>query len=228
MTRPGENEPLWLPQAAGDDVEEAILAAAKRSCAEAERVAAHWAASGQLYEAARCLELASQERLGLRLDADRALLGPEAEAFGAFHAWVSLLVRAGRYYARSGRRRTAQSTYARARLFVEEALRTVTAPPAIDAPNLACLGAAFELAGHCCAAELEREGLTYYRAAERYWRASARLRPESVMRWRRHPVGRTLAHCLADAADLPPETYWRAEASADFEERLAAARRLYA
>lgn len=223
-----DNAPLWLPGAEPRDVEDAILDAAKRSCDEAERVAAHWAAAGALYEAARCLELASQERLGLRIDAERALLDTESEAFGAFHGWVGLLVRAGRYYARSGRRRTAASAYARARLFVEEALHGLKAPPTPTAPTLAGLGAAFELAGHCCAADLEAEGLAYYRAAERYWHASARLRPESLMRWRRHPLGRTLAHCLADAADLPPETYWQAEASADFDERLAAARRLYA
>jgi hypothetical protein len=89
---------------------------------------------------------------------------------------------------------------------------------------------AFELAGHCCAAMDVETGLYYYRAAEKYWGQSARLRPEALFQWAHHPVTQTVIRCLGPVVEIRPvAAAFREDLfAADYVTRLESAKRLLA
>lgn len=229
-----ESAPIWRPstQEGAPSLDAAILEAAKASDAEVARLVAHLTGAGRFYEAARVLEVVAQGHLGLALEGHE-LTGHHSPNFGNFHRRIQALMRAGALYLEGGRRRTAQAAFLRAQLFVEEALRQAAGPPAHDARALVCLGLGFELAGHCCVAVGEREGLDYYAAALRYWGQAARMKPEALLAWNDHPVTATVIRCLEPALALRAPTatpqHWPSELFAsDYVTRIDHARRLLA
>lgn len=204
-------------------LDEAILKAAELSEGDGIRISDQLASAGQPYQAARCLEVVIQRRLGLELTG-RELTGFEEADFGAFHARILALLHAGSLFLEAGRPRTARSVIMRSLLFVEEALRRVE-PPSDEWAALGCLGLGFELAGHCCAASEEADGLEYYQAAHEYWDRAVRSRPEAFPQWTMHPVTDTVIRCLVEAGRIRRVEEERLEAR-DFPTRLEAARAL--
>lgn len=229
------NFELWLPDGQPMDVNDptelsrAILEAARTSEAEVTRIVSHLAGVGQFYQAARCLEIVAQHRLGLDLTGTE-LLDYRIPQFGRFHRIIHDLLKAGALYHQAERHRTAKAAFRRALLFVEEALRNINGLNRVDNGEMACLGLAFELAGHCCVALEDSEGLDYYSAAANYWGQAARMRPEALFQWSHHPVTQTVIRCLAPVA----ETRAIAEATreelfaSDYMTRIDTARRLLA
>ena len=224
---------FWTP---GDDasesqadMDEAILAAAKRSDAEVSTIVQHLIDVGQYYKAGRCLEIVVQHKLGLDVTGD-ALLSYDVPSFGAFHRTIYHLLRAGALYGRAGRTRTAEVSFRRALLFVEEALRSINGLDRVDNGEMACLGIAFELAGHCCIALDDSDGLDYYHAAERYWGQSARMRPEALFQWSHHPVTQTVIRCLGPVTEARPIDTGLSDDlfASDYVTRIDTARRLLA
>jgi tetratricopeptide (TPR) repeat protein len=199
---------LWVPGSGGEPVDlnnqanlnEAILEAARTSDAEVTRLVSHLASIGHYYQAARCLEIVAQHKLGLEFTGEE-LLSYQFPGFGAFHHVIYDLLRAGALYHQARRIRTAEAAFRRALLFVEEALRNINGLERVDNGEMACLGLAFELAGHCCVALDDSEGLEYYRAAQKYWGQAARMRPEAMFKWSHHPVTQTVIRCLGPAVE---------------------------
>ena len=228
---------LWLPDTPGfafdvtcqQAVSDAILRAVRTSDQEVARLVNHLVQLGQHYAAGRCLEILAQHKLGLDLSGDE-LLNYHFSGFGTFHQVIYDLLRAGALYQQSGRQRTSRAAVRRALLFVEEAIRNIRGIPRGDNGELICLGIAFELAGHCCAALDDSDGIDYYHAAERYWGQAARLRPEALFQWSHHPVTQTVIRCLGPvveirpAQEVPPEELF----AADYTTRIDSARRLLA
>lgn len=199
---------FWIPGSDGQPVEvhtpaqlsAAILDAAKTSDAEVTRLVSHLAAIGQYYQAARCLEIVAQHKLGLEFTGEE-LLNYEIPGFGNFHQVIYDLLRAGALYHQARRTRTAEAAFRRALLFVEEALRNINGLDRVDNGEIACLGIAFELAGHCSLALGDSEGLDYYHAAQKYWGQAARMRPEALFKWSHHPVTQTVIRCLGPVVE---------------------------
>lgn len=236
MTSRDESFELWVPDVDGSPVDvsspkalgEAILAAAGRSEGEVTRLVTHLVDLGQHYAAARCLEILAQHKLGLDLTGHE-LLDYHFPGFGTFHQVIFDLLRAGALYHRSGRQRTSRAAVRRALLFVEEAIRSIRGLDRVDNGEMACLGIAFELAGHCCAALEDADGLDYYRAAQRYWSQAARMRPEALLQWSHHPVTRTVIRCLEPVVEIRPHQIEPDELfAADYTTRIDTARRLLA
>lgn len=202
---------IWVPGADGELVDvgsqaklsAAILAAIHTSDAEVTRLVSHLASIGHFYQAARCLEIVAQHKLGLEFTGEE-LLNYQIPHFGAFHQVIYDLLRAGALYHQARRYRTAEAAFRRALLFVEEALRNINGLDRVDNGEMACLGLAFELAGHCCVALDDAEGLEYYRAAQRYWGQAARMRPEALFKWSHHPVTQTVIRCLGPVVEARP------------------------
>lgn len=224
-----EHGDLWRPELGPElALDGAILEAAERSDAEAERIVGRLLEQGQRYEAARVLEVVAQRRLGLAVDGAE-LLRYERPAFGRFHRVIYDLMRAGALYARGGRKRTGEAAFRRALLFVEEAIRHIKAPERVEYGEMACLGLAFELAGHCCAALSDPEGLAYYHAAQTYWGQAARMRPEALFQWSHHPVTRTVIGCLGPVVETRSrQEAWDELFAPDYMTRLDSARKLLA
>ncbi len=199
---------LWLPDPDATDLDlsdplllhHAILNVAKLSDEDVARVVGHLCDAGQHYQAGRCLEVVAQERLGLEAPAE-AVINPARSGFGAFHAAIYILLRAGALYTRSRRPRTAATVFRRALIFVEESLRSVDSVRTSDNQDLWSLGVTFELAGHVCVALADRDGIDYYAAARTYWEQAIRLRPEATPALTIHPVTRTVISCLESAVE---------------------------
>jgi len=221
--------PLWLPPSGGGllQAQLAILEVARSGGDEAARVVDALLASGQCHQAARCLEVLAQESLGLETPV-RDWLDPESPVFGAFHAIILLLLRAGVLYGRAKRPRTAGAVFRRALIFVEETLREASDQPMPGPGGLWSLGVTFELAGHVCVALGEQDGLAYYGAALDYWERAVRARPDERYTLTAHPVTRTVISCLEPATDrLDLDEAWRELLkNADFPTRLDSARSL--
>jgi len=232
-----ETPELWIPGTDGSWVDvssqaklnAAILDAVRTSEAEVTRVVGHLAAMGQYYQAARCLEIVAQHRLGLDFTGQE-LLDYQLPGFGDFHAVIRTMLEAGALYHKAERQRTADATFRRALLFVEEALRNISGLDRVDNGELACLGIAFELAGHCCVALDDSDGLDYYHAALRYWGQAARMRPEAMFQWSHHPVTQVVIRCLRPAVAarkespaVPDDLF-----AADYMTRIDTAKRLLA
>lgn len=228
---------LWVP--GPDDgpedldhparLNQAILDAAKASEEEVTRLVAHLAGIGQYYQAARCLEIVAQHKLGLEFTGDE-LVSYGIPNFGKFHQVIYDLLRAGALYAKARRQRTADAAFRRALLFVEEALRNINGLDRVDNGEIACLGLAFELAGHCCVALEDSDGLDYYHAAQKYWGQAARMRPEALYTWSYHPVTRTVIRCLEPVAEARQvgTDYHDDLFATDYITRIGTARRLLA
>lgn len=204
-------------------LEETILKAAELSEGDGIRISDQLASVGQPFQAARCLEVVIQRRLGLSLTG-RELTGIEEADFGVFHARILALLHAGSLYLEAGRPRTARAVLLRSLLFVEEALRRLE-PPSDEWAALCCLGLGFELAGHCCVATEESDGLEYYQAAHDYWDRAVRSRPEAFPQWTMHPVTDTVIRCLTEAGKIR-RVEEECLAARDFPTRLEAARAL--
>ncbi|MNX64967.1 hypothetical protein D3C86_960080 [compost metagenome] len=204
-----ERPDLWRP-AAGEapelDLDNpsqlsfAILNVARLSEAEVTRVVDHLVAIGQPYQAARCLEIVAQQQLGLDFTGHE-LIDQGRPGFGLFHHWIHDMLRAGTLYHRAKRPGTADAAYRRALIFVEEALRSLPSYSSDSNSQMWGVGLAFELAGHCCVALDDTNGLEYYQAAERFWSRALRLRPEAISQWTHHPVTRTVINCLSPAVE---------------------------
>lgn len=207
MADPGDFE-IWIPGSNGELVDvgsqaklaEAILDAARTSDEEVSRMVAHLVGVGQYYQAARCLEMVAQHKIGMLFTGEE-LVSYQVPGFGHFHQVIYVLLNAGALYQRSKRGRTAQAAFGRSLLFVEEAIRNINGLDRVDNGEMACLGIAFELAGHCCVALDDSDGLDYYRAAQRYWGQAARMRPEALLQWSHHPVTQTVIRCLGPAVE---------------------------
>lgn len=205
----------------------AILNIALLSESERVRVVGHLAEVGQYYQAARCLEIVAQHRLGLDFTGAE-LTDYQVPGFGGFHAMIYELLRSGSFYHRAKRPNTALAAYRRALLFVEEALRSMRRYARDDQEAVWGVGLAFELAGHCCAAMDDSSGLEYYQAAESYWGKAVRLRPEEIMHWTTHPVTKTVINCLqpvAETRSLSEDTREQLLTS-DYQTRLESAKSL--
>ena len=228
---------IWIPGADGEwvdvgsqaDLSEVVLAAAKTSHQEVARIVGHLASIGQYYQAARCLEIIAQHKLGLDFTGDE-LINYAVPGFGGFHHVIYDLLQAGALYHRARRHRTARAAFRRALLFVEEALRNINGLDRVDNGEMACLGIAFELAGHCCVALEDVEGLDYYHAAQRYWGQSARMRPEALFQWTHHPVTQTVIRCLGPVVEIRPVDQSRQDDlfAADYVTRIDTAKSLLA
>ncbi|MEB3196998.1 MAG: hypothetical protein VKP62_07310 [Candidatus Sericytochromatia bacterium] len=228
---------LWLPDADGpaldlsshQAISDAVLRAIRTSDKEVARLVNHLVQVGQHYSAARCLEILAQHRLGLDLTGDE-LLNYHFPGFGSFHQVIYDLLRAGALYHSSGRQRTSRAAVRRALLFVEEAIRNIRGLDRVDNGEMVCLGIAFELAGHCCVALDDSDGIDYYHAAQRYWGQAARMRPEALFQWAYHPVTQTVIRCLGPVVEIrpvqeiPPDELF----AADYTTRIDTARRLLA
>jgi hypothetical protein len=202
---------IWIPGADGEWVDvgspsnlsSVVLTAARKDPQEVARIVSHLVGIGQVYQAARCLEILAQHKLGLEFTGDE-LISYQGAGFGQFHAVIYDLLRAGALYHEARRHRTARAAIRRALLFVEEAIRNINGLDRVDNGEMACLGIAFELAGHCCVALEDAEGLDYYHAAQRYWGQSARMRPEALFQWTHHPVTQTVIRCLDPVVAIRP------------------------
>lgn len=198
---------LWFPDPDSRELDlsdplnlnQAILNVAKLSDEDVARVVGHLADAGQYYQAGRCLEVVAQERLGL--EAPAHAVNPSSTGFGAFHAAIYILLRAGALYSRSRRPRTADTVFRRALIFVEESLRSVDSLRTSHIQDLWSVGVTFELAGHVCVALADRNGIDYYQAARDYWDQAIRLRPEEIPALTVHPVTRTVISCLESAIE---------------------------
>jgi hypothetical protein len=225
---------LWRPEAAdesaaGVDLTASLLDAARTRPEDVAAIVAHMVAIGQTYQAARCLEILAQQRLGLEFTGGE-LISYDAPRFGAFHRDLHDLLQAGALYHQARRHRTARAAIRRALLFVEEAIRNINDLDRVDNGEMACLGLAFELAGHCCVALEDRDGLDYYHAAQRYWGQSARMRPEALFQWTHHPVTRTVIRCLGPVVEIRPVDSERRDGlfAADYVTRIDTAKSLLA
>ena len=225
---------IWRPSGEGEldltnprQLSFAILNIALLSETERVRVVSHLAEVGQFYQAARCLEIVAQHRLGLDFTGTE-LIDYQIPGFGGFHAMIYDLLRSGALYVRAKRPNTALAAYRRALLFVEEALRSMNGYASDDQDAVWGIGLAFELAGHCCAAMDDSSGLEYYQAAERYWGKAVRLRPEEIMHWTSHPVTRTVINCLKPVAETRSlsEDYREQLLTSDYQTRLESAKSL--
>lgn len=236
MAENGDFE-IWIPRADGEwvgvdnqaDLSEVVLAAAKTSHQEVARIVSHLAGIGQYYQAARCLEIVAQHKLGLDFTGDE-LINYEVPGFGHFHHVIHDLLRSGALYHKARRHRTARAAFRRALLFVEEAIRNINGLDRVDNGEMACLGLAFELAGHCCVALEDAEGLDYYHAAQRYWGQSARMRPEALFQWTHHPVTQTVIRCLGPVVEIRAVAEHRHDDlfAADYVTRIDTAKSLLA
>ena len=201
-----DDQELWLPDSRALDLTDprhlhhAILNVAKLSDEDVARVVGHLVDAGQHYQAARCLEVVAQERLGLETPAD-LVINPARTGFGAFHAAIYILLRAGALYNRSRRPRTADTVFRRALIFVEESLRSVENLRTGHNQDLWGVGVTFELAGHVCVALADPSGIEYYEAARTYWDQAVRLRPEEISSLTDHQVTRTVISCLGSAIE---------------------------
>lgn len=226
---------LWLPGSQEEDLDlvdpfklrAAILNVAKLSESEVASVVNHLIGAGQFYQAARCLEVVAQERLGLDAPADQ-VLNPAMPGFGAFHATIYYLLRAGSLYGKSRRPKTAHTIFRRALLFIEESLRTVDRVRQSHMHDVWSVGVTFEMAGHVCVALSEMDGLDYYGAAIQYWDQAVRLKPEEVPSLTYHPVTRTVIGCLEQAAMARnvDENYREVLFTADYQTRIGTAKSL--
>lgn len=226
---------LWLPgPGAGEldlsdptKLQLAILNVAKLSDEEVTRVVTHLVDAGQHYQAARCLEVVAQERLGLELPAE-VVLNPTKPDFGAFHATIYFLLRSGALYNRARRPRTAATIFRRALIFVEESLRSIDRVRPSHNQDLWSLGVTFELAGHVCVALSDSDGLDYYGAAMQYWTQAVCLRPEQIPQLTCHPVTRTVIGCLEQAVDGRDidENYREILFTPDYQTRIDSAKSL--
>lgn len=227
---------IWLPSTGElreldlenpNQLSYAILNVARLSEGEATRVVDHLVAIGQPYQAARCLEILAQHQLGLDFTGAE-LIDRGYGRFGAFHAQIHAMLRAGTLYDRAHRPRTAEAAFRRALIFVEEALRSLNGYSSEQHAEVWGVGVAFELAGHCCVALDDSSGLEYYQAAETHWSIACRLRPEEISHWSHHPVTRTVIRCLEPAVasrELEPE-YREQLFAPDYQTRLDTAKSL--
>lgn len=229
LWRPSGNDGLPLDLNNPHQLSYAILNVAFLSDQEVARVVTHLMETGQYYQAARCLEIVAQHRLGLDFSGDE-LVGHDEPGFGSFHGWIYDLLRSGALYHRSRRPRTAEAAFRRALIFVEEALRHTDRqePLEEDRGEMFCLGLAFELAGHCCAALEDTSGLDYYQAAESYWYQATRRRPEGITHWIYHPVTQKVISCLFPVLETRPISEDTREHlfTADYQTRLGTAKSL--
>ncbi|MBC7545653.1 MAG: hypothetical protein H7338_23230 [Candidatus Sericytochromatia bacterium] len=194
---------------------------------EARRMVDQLIRLGQFYEAARCLELMAQHSLGVITRAER-LVDRRRPEFGRFHDDIRALMQAGELYHRSRRPGTGWATFQRALIFVEEALRSLESVEVDDPADSCCVGLAFELAGHCCAAIDKVDGLDYYRAAQDCWRQSTVVNPEACLTWQAHHVTQTVIASLEPVVAIKPlEPSLRISLfSTDYQTRLDTAKAL--
>ncbi len=225
---------IWRPSGEGEldlsnprQLSFAILNIALLSEEERVRVVSHLAEVGQFYQAARCLEIVAQHRLGLDFTGTE-LIDYQIPGFGGFHAMIYDLLRSGTLYHKAKRPSTALAAYRRALLFVEEALRSMKRYPQDDQDAVWGIGLAFELAGHCCAAMDDSNGLEYYQAAESYWGKAVRLRPEEITHWTYHPVTKTVINCLKPVVETRAlsDDYREQLLTSDYQTRLESAKSL--
>lgn len=226
---------LWLPGPAIGDLDlgdslalqAAILNVAKLSADDVGRVVAHLVNAGQYYQAARCLEVFAQERLGMEAPLD-LVFNPATPGFGAFHATIYFMLQAGALYSKAKRPRTADTIFRRALIFVEESLRSVEHVRSSHNHDLWSLGVTFEMAGHVCVALDDVAGLDYYGAAIEYWNAAVRLKPEEIPTLTYHPVTKTVISCLEPAIETRrlDENYREILLTPDYQTRIDTAKSL--
>lgn len=225
---------LWMPppRPASDTDENSVLQWALQQITvmqrdEARAVIDHLIQLEQYYQAARCLELAAQHGLGIFFTGEE-LTDRRDPAFGGFHQEIRNLLEAGALYHRSRRPSTARTTFQRALIFVEEALRGVASFEVEDPGDACCIGLAFELAGHCASAVGASTGIDYYRAAEEYWNHSAHIDLSEVATWQEHPVTHTVISTLEPILEVKPvEPALRISLfTSDFQTRLDTAKGL--
>lgn len=228
-----ETPELWRPTEGELDLDNpnqlslAILNVAQLSQAEVTRVVSHLVDIGQVYQAARCLEIVAQHQLGLDVTGTE-LIDRGNPSFGWFHQVIYQLLRSGSLYHRAKRPRTAEASYRRALIFVEEALRNLPNYSQENHAEVWGVGLAFELAGHCCAALDDSNGLEYYQAAEQFWTRALRIRPEEIAHWTYHPVTQTVINCLAPVAETRAldEGYREFLFTSDYQTRIDTAKSL--
>lgn len=201
---------FWTPRrrlegaASGDDtLDLALQAVGQLPRAEARRMIDQLIRIGQYYEAARCLELMAQQSLGIFTRAERLVDRRRAE-FGSFHDDIRALMQAGEIFHRSRRPTTGWAAFQRALIFVEEALRSLEGVERDDPGEACCIGLAFELAGHCCAAIDNADGLEYYKAAQDYWDQGTAVSPDETSRWQEHHVTQTVIASLEPVVAIKP------------------------
>ena len=232
---PADRPELWKPTGGESELDLnnpnqlsfAILNVAQLSQSEAARVVSHLVQIGQYYQAARCLEIVAQHQLGLDFTGYE-LIDRGKPGFGLFHHLIYQLLSSGALYHRAKRPRTAETTYRRALIFVEEALRNLPGYSQENDTEVWGVGLAFELAGHCCAALDDSDGLEYYQAAEQFWTRAQQIRPEEISHWTSHPVTKTVISCLnpvAEARDLD-DNYREFLLASDYQTRLDTAKSL--
>ena len=194
---------------------------------EARRMIDQLIRLGQYYEAARCLELMAQHSLGVITRAER-LVDRRRPGFGTFHDDIRALMQAGELFHRSRRPGTGWATFQRALIFVEEGLRSLENVELDDPGDACCIGLAFELAGHCCAAIDKADGLEYYKAAQDYWHQSTVVNPEACRSWQDHHVTQTVIASIEPVVAIKPlEPALRISLfSTDYQTRLDTAKAL--
>lgn len=170
---------------------------------EALRLVDQLVGLGQFYEAARCLEVMAQQSLGV-VNGPSELMDSRRPTFGQFHEDIRALMRAGALYHRSRRPGTGWATFQRALIFVEEALRNLTDVEVDNPADACCVGLAFELAGHCCAAIGNTDGLEYYKAAYDYWDQSAATNLDASRSWQAHRVTQTVIASIEPVVEIKP------------------------
>lgn len=224
---------LWMPQTRQMDADEnSLLQEALQQITvmqreEARAVIDHLIRLEQFYQAARCLELAAQHGLGIFFTGEE-LTDRRDPTFGDFHLEIRNLLEAGALYHRSRRPGTAHTTFQRALIFVEEAIRGIASFEVADPGDACCVGLAFELAGHCASAVGDTTGIDYYRAAEEYWNHSAHIDLSEVASWQEHPVTQTVISTLEPILTVKPvEPALRISLfTPDFQTRLGSAKGL--
>jgi hypothetical protein len=201
---------FWTPRRRldGDSSEDDTLDLALQAVGhlprpEARRMIDQLIRLGQYYEAARCLELMAQQGLGIITRAER-LVDRRRPEFGSFHDDIRALMQAGELFHRSRRPGTGWAAFQRALIFVEEALRSLEGVERDDPGEACCIGLAFELAGHCCAAIDKADGLEYYKAAQEYWDQGTAVSPDETSRWQEHHVTQTVIASLEPVVAIKP------------------------
>jgi hypothetical protein len=210
MMEPSGPFDFWTPRrrldgdaSEGDPLDAALQSVGQLPRAEARRMIDQLIRLGQYYEAARCLELMAQQGLGIITRAER-LVDRRRPEFGLFHDDIRALMQAGELYHRSRRPGTGWAAFQRALIFVEEALRSLEGVERDDPGEACCIGLAFELAGHCCAAIDNADGLEYYKAAQEYWDQGTAVSPDETSRWQAHHVTHTVIASLEPVVAIKP------------------------
>ena len=180
---------------------------------------------GFTYHAARCLEISAQHSLGVFFTGNE-LISYRYPNFGNFHNNIKTLLESGCLYIQGNRERTALVAFNRALSFVEEALRQIESYEEDNPKDLLCLGIAFELAGHCCLPLGNKDGVDYYKAAEKYWDMGYQSDPEESEKWKENKATKIVINCLKEVAKvkISEQTSMIPLMSSDYQVRISKAK----